>query len=85
VATVKLTTAVSVAAAGGHAKAGADAGGVRRTERGLGEARAVLEARGIGSRRVDGHGEPGDVFIDEARESNADLIVVGTRGVNPAK
>ncbi|CAN5291367.1 universal stress protein [soil metagenome] len=51
----------------------------------LAEARTYLEGRGINARLVEGHGNPADVIVQEAEDSGADLIVVGTRGLNAAK
>ena len=51
----------------------------------LAEARTYLEGRGIKARLVEGHGNPADVIVQEAEDSGADLIVVGTRGMNAAK
>ncbi len=31
---------------------------------------------------IEGHGNPADVIVQEAEESEADLIVVGTRGLS---
>jgi nucleotide-binding universal stress UspA family protein len=53
--------------------------------RALAEAREYLEARGINGVFIEGHGNPADVIVEEAEESGADLIVVGTRGLNAAK
>ncbi len=46
----------------------------------LAEAREYLEGRGINAVYIEGHGRPADVIVQEAEESGADLIVVGTRG-----
>jgi nucleotide-binding universal stress UspA family protein len=46
----------------------------------LAEARKYLEDRGINAEYIEGHGRPADVIVQEAKESGADLIVVGTRG-----
>jgi nucleotide-binding universal stress UspA family protein len=51
----------------------------------LAEARTYLEGRGIEGTFVEGLGHPADVIVQEAEESGADLIVVGTRGLNAAK
>ena len=55
-----------------------------RTEA-LAEARKYLEDKGITAQFVTGHGNPADVIVQEAEESGADLIVVGTRGLNAAQ
>jgi nucleotide-binding universal stress UspA family protein len=51
----------------------------------LTEARQFLEGRGIEGVYVEGHGHPADVIVEEAKENGADLIAVGTRGLNAAK
>jgi nucleotide-binding universal stress UspA family protein len=51
----------------------------------LAEAKSYLGERGIEARLVEGHGHAADVIVQEAEESGADLIVVGTRGLNAAK
>jgi nucleotide-binding universal stress UspA family protein len=51
----------------------------------LAEARRYLEGRGLVGVFIEGTGHPADVIVQEAAESGADLIVVGTRGLNAAK
>jgi nucleotide-binding universal stress UspA family protein len=51
----------------------------------LAEARSYVEERGVQAVYVEGVGSPADVIVQEAEESGADLIVVGTRGLNAAK
>jgi nucleotide-binding universal stress UspA family protein len=51
----------------------------------LAEARRYLEGRNVEGVYVEGTGHPADVIVQEAEESGADLIVVGTRGLNAAK
>jgi nucleotide-binding universal stress UspA family protein len=51
----------------------------------LAEAREFLDGRGITGVYVEGHGNPADVIVQEAEESGADLIVVGTRGLSTAR
>jgi len=51
----------------------------------LAEARQYLEGRSVKGVYVEGTGHPADVIVQEAEESGADLIVVGTRGLNAAK
>jgi nucleotide-binding universal stress UspA family protein len=53
--------------------------------RALAEAREYLEGRGVNGVYVEGHGNPADVLVEEAEESGADLIIVGTRGHNAAQ
>jgi nucleotide-binding universal stress UspA family protein len=54
-------------------------------ESALSEARSYLEGRGVEAVYIHGTGHPADVLVQEAEESGADLIVVGTRGLNAAK
>jgi nucleotide-binding universal stress UspA family protein len=51
----------------------------------LAEAREYLGGKGIDGVYVEGHGHPADVIVQEAEESGADLIIVGTRGLNAAR
>jgi nucleotide-binding universal stress UspA family protein len=51
----------------------------------LAEARQYLEGRGVTGVYIEGTGNPADVIVQEAEESGADLIVVGTRGFNAAQ
>ena len=51
----------------------------------LAEAREYLEGRGIQGVYVSGVGNPADVIVQEAEESGADLIVIGTRGLTAAR
>ncbi|HLY50493.1 MAG TPA: universal stress protein [Solirubrobacteraceae bacterium] len=51
----------------------------------LAQAREYLEGRGVNAVYIEGHGNPADVIVQEAQESGADLIVVGTRGLNAAQ
>lgn len=51
----------------------------------LAEARKYVEDHGLKGVFIEGHGNPADVLVQEAEESGADLIVVGTRGLNAAQ
>ena len=51
----------------------------------LAEARKYVEGRGLTGVFVEGHGNAADVIVQEAEESGADLIVVGTRGLGATK
>jgi nucleotide-binding universal stress UspA family protein len=51
----------------------------------LAEARSYLDGRGMAARYIEGHGSPADVIVDEAEDSGADLIVVGTRGLHAGR
>ena len=62
-----------------------DPADVEARESALAEAREYLEGKGITGVYVAGHGNPADVIVQEAEESGADLIVIGTRGLNAAQ
>ncbi|HVY60699.1 MAG TPA: universal stress protein [Planctomycetota bacterium] len=51
----------------------------------LDKARARLEGTGVDVRTVEGHGDPADALVRQAETERADLIVVGTRGLNAAQ
>jgi nucleotide-binding universal stress UspA family protein len=51
----------------------------------LEQARERLTGAGVEARLIEGHGDPADVIAFEAKELGADLIVVGTRGLNLAQ
>ena len=46
----------------------------------LDSARAYLETQGIDAHSIEGEGDAADVIVEAAEETEADLIVVGTRG-----
>jgi nucleotide-binding universal stress UspA family protein len=46
---------------------------------------AHLKAKGVDAKSVEGEGDAADVIIEAANEAKADLIIVGTRGLNAAK
>jgi nucleotide-binding universal stress UspA family protein len=81
--TIKVVCAVTVPAAGGHGSPGADPEEVLERNRELAEARDFFRSKGFAVETAEGYGDAADVLINEARESNADLIVVGTRSLNP--
>jgi nucleotide-binding universal stress UspA family protein len=54
-------------------------------ESALAAARAFVADQGMEADFVEGTGDPADVLVQEAEESGADLIVVGTRGLNVAQ
>ena len=51
----------------------------------LREAAAVAEAAGIAARTYARQGDPADAILDVAEERNADLVVVGNKGLTGAK
>lgn len=54
-------------------------------ESALAEARAFVAGQGMEADFIEGKGDAADVLLQEAEESGADLIVVGTRGLNVAQ
>jgi nucleotide-binding universal stress UspA family protein len=54
-------------------------------KRDLSEAMGILQKRGVEANAVMLHGEPATLIIDEAEKENADLIVMGTRGLSAGK
>jgi nucleotide-binding universal stress UspA family protein len=49
------------------------------------EAKAALEERGIDAKLVERVGDPAARIIDEVEREHADLVVVGSRGLNTAQ
>lgn len=78
---------VVVAAAEPRAGAGITEGAhldpseIARRRKDLEEAKALLADRAIEAETIEAQGDPGDVVIEAAND--ADLIVVGSRGLNP--
>ncbi len=54
-------------------------------EKALAAAREYMASQGMAADFVEGHGNPADVLLQEAEATSADLIVVGTRGLNAAQ
>jgi len=76
-----------VAAAESHARTGIAKGShldPSEVEQRLGdleEAQQFFSERGIEAEAVEGQGDPGAVIVEAAKD--ADLVVVGSRGLNP--
>jgi len=51
----------------------------------LEKAKTLVAEAGGTARFVESHGDPADALVRQAEEDNADLIVVGTRGLNFAQ
>jgi nucleotide-binding universal stress UspA family protein len=58
-----------------------DPSGIERRRKDLEDAKALLAERGVDAETVEAQGDPGHVILDNAKD--ADLIVVGSRGLNP--
>jgi nucleotide-binding universal stress UspA family protein len=85
-ATVTVVSAVHVHPPAGRAAGPIDADEVSERRHELAEAEKVLGEKGVKSTLVEGHGDPAEVIVDQAKEIGADLIVVGTRGMTaPAR
>lgn len=65
--------------------AGADLGEEEAARTSLDQARARAEGKGLSVRTVEAHGDPADMLVQVAKDEGADLIVVGTRGLNLAQ
>ena len=80
---------VVVAAAEIHARPGITQGAhldpseIQRRRDDLDEARTSLSQRGIDPETIEAQGDPGTVIVEAAKD--ADLVVVGTRGLNPVQ
>jgi nucleotide-binding universal stress UspA family protein len=76
-----------VAAAESHARAGITEGAhldpseVERRRNDLQEAKAFLSERGVDGETIEAQGDPGDVIVESSKD--ADLVIVGSRGLNP--
>jgi nucleotide-binding universal stress UspA family protein len=81
-ATVTVVSAVHVHSAAGRGAGPVDPDEVHERRQELAEAETLLGEKGIKPSLVEGHGDPADVIVDQAKESGADLIVVGNRGLN---
>jgi nucleotide-binding universal stress UspA family protein len=80
---------VVVAAAESHARTGITEGAhldpseVERRRNDLEEAKASLSDRGLEVETIEAQGDPGHVIVEAAKD--ADLVVVGSRGLNPVQ
>ena len=80
---------VVVAAAEPHARAGIEAGAhldpsvVKQRLGDLENAKQFFSERGIDAETLEAQGDPGAVIVQAAKD--ADLIVVGSRGLNPVQ
>jgi nucleotide-binding universal stress UspA family protein len=78
---------VVVAAAESRARAGITEGAhldpseVERRRKDLEQAKAMLSERGIDAETIEAQGDPADMIVMTAKD--ADLVIVGSRGLNP--
>ena len=54
-------------------------------KRELADAMQILKARGVTAKAMERRGDAAEEIVDEAMQEGAELIVVGTRGLNAAK
>jgi nucleotide-binding universal stress UspA family protein len=80
---VTVVSAADVALMAGPASP--DTGNVPAHKRALEEASSALASKGLTVQAVLAEGDPADAIVDEAKKTAADLIVVGTRGLNTAE
>ena len=83
-ATVTVVSAVHVHPGLGRSGGSLEPDELSERRQELAEAKTVLSGKGIESSLVEGRGEPAEVIVEEAKQSGADLIVVGSRGLNVA-
>ena len=80
---------VVVAAAESHARTGIETGShldpseIEQRRGDLAEAKRFFSERGIEAELIEAQGDPGAVIVEAAKD--ADLIVVGSRGLNPVQ
>jgi nucleotide-binding universal stress UspA family protein len=51
----------------------------------LDQVKSQLKAQGVDAHTLEGEGDPAEVIIEAAKRTNAELIVVGTRGHGAAR
>lgn len=51
----------------------------------LGDAKKTLAERGVSAKIVERKGDAASMIIDEAEKEGADMIIIGTRGLNAAQ
>jgi nucleotide-binding universal stress UspA family protein len=82
VSAAKVSTLMRDPAGGASAVEPAD---LEEARSALDGARAIVGDRLADVHYVEGHGDPADILVQQAKDRNADLIVVGTRGLNVAQ
>ena len=84
-ASVTVVTAVSVGVHGPKSMGALNEDELSAAKETLEAARTHLKTQGIDVHAIEGEGEPADVILEATREINADLIIIGTRGLGAAK
>ena len=77
---VVVVSTAEVHASGVHGAQPLDTDEVEERRAELDEAAAALKQRGVGYELVEGRGEPAEAIVQAAKDSGADLVVVGTSG-----
>ena len=80
--TIVSAAPVTVLVRGGSAINPVDA---EERDHALAEAKSIIAGAGVEATFVEGSGDPADIIVQEAEDVGADLIIVGTRGLNVAK
>ena len=81
-----VVSAAGLTRAGGMAGAvEVDPGEAEQARESLDKAQAKMQEKGINARTVEAHGDPADMIVQQAKEAGAELIAVGTRGLNAAQ
>jgi nucleotide-binding universal stress UspA family protein len=78
---VVVAAAESLARTGITEGAHLDPSEVAQRRHDLDEAQELLSARGIDAETIEAQGDPGDVVVEASKD--ADLVIVGSRGLNP--
>jgi nucleotide-binding universal stress UspA family protein len=60
-------------------------GDIEEVHEALGKAQSRLQAKGATARLVEAHGDAADMIVQVAKDKEANLIVVGHRGINVAQ
>ena len=79
---VSVVSVVSVHPGGVHGAVPIDPDELSERNAELSEARATLVERGLDPILLEGRGEPAEVIVEAAKSGAADLVIVGTRGMN---
>lgn len=84
-ASVTVVTGVATGVHGPRSMGALDQDELRAHRELVDAARDQLKAQGIDAHAVEGDGDPAEVILEAAKEVGADLVIVGTRGLNAAQ
>jgi nucleotide-binding universal stress UspA family protein len=84
-ARVTIVTGVAVGPHGPRSMGALDENELEGHRKLVEAARDHFKAQGIDAEAIEGEGDPADVIIEAAKSTGADLVVVGTRGLNAAQ